>query len=115
MKDFSTERPTEPGTYWYKRPLWRKPTSVQVEVVPGDDELYVRFHNDLSPHKMSDIPADALWTPAVIALSELKEEVQKLLALLEDPQDGLMTWHGFLKERSDNISKLMGMPIDMSK
>jgi hypothetical protein len=40
-------------------------------------------------------------------LDELQAEVEKLLALLKDRQQGLMTWNEFLVERLKNIKALM--------
>lgn len=113
MKDFVNKNPTEPGTYWYKRPLWSdRPHNVRI--IEKDGELYAEFISGYYFEPLKNIPADSLWSPAFVALSEFKEEVQKLLALLEDPQ-GLMSWRELLKEKSDNIAKLIDMPIDFAE
>ena len=39
-------------------------------------------------------------------LEKLKDEARKLVALLEDAQCGLFTWHMFLDERIKNINAL---------
>ena len=39
-------------------------------------------------------------------LEKMKDEVNKLKALLDDPQPGLFTWHGFVDERIKSINKL---------
>lgn len=39
-------------------------------------------------------------------IEELKNEVIKLLSLLEDPHPGLTTWNFFLNERLKNITAL---------
>lgn len=41
-----------------------------------------------------------------VNLDELKQEAEKLLALLKDPQPGLMAWNGFMQERLQNLQKL---------
>lgn len=39
-------------------------------------------------------------------LEKLQEETEKLLALLQDRQPGLMTWNMFLKERLESVVTL---------
>jgi hypothetical protein len=39
-------------------------------------------------------------------LDELEKETEKLLSLLRDRQPGLFTWHGFMKERLENIVRM---------
>jgi len=41
-----------------------------------------------------------------VNLDELQQEVEKLLALLNDRQPGLMTWNEFMWERLQNLHKL---------
>jgi len=41
-----------------------------------------------------------------INLDDLQQEVEKLLALLKDRQQGLMTWNEFMQERLQNLYKL---------
>ena len=48
-------------------------------------------------------PKETDMHPDLIAL---KKEVDKLYALLSDPQPGLMTWNGFVKERWNAIIEL---------
>lgn len=40
-----------------------------------------------------------------IDLNDFQKEVEKLLALLNDRQTGLTTWHEFMKEQLENIHK----------
>ena len=47
-----------------------------------------------------------------ISLSELKEELQKTLSLLNDPQPGLFTWSGFLSERMQNLNGMTSNVLD---
>ncbi len=39
-------------------------------------------------------------------LEQMQDEVNKLKALLDDPQLGMFTWHEFVDERIKNINKL---------
>lgn len=36
-------------------------------------------------------------------IQKLQEESQRFKSLMDSPEPGLFTWHGFLKERVDNI------------
>lgn len=40
-------------------------------------------------------------------LDDLQNEVEKLLALLKDRQQGLMSWNVFLAERLEKVQKLI--------
>ena len=39
-------------------------------------------------------------------LDELQVEAEKLVALLQDRQEGLMSWHSFLRDRVQKIHEL---------
>ena len=40
-------------------------------------------------------------------LNELKEEIEKCIALINDEQSGLMSWNIMMKERLEKISCLL--------
>lgn len=40
-------------------------------------------------------------------LDELQKEIEKLLVLLKDRQQGMMSWNMFLEERLKNIHKMI--------
>lgn len=51
-------------------------------------------------------------------LNELQAEVEKLLALLQDRQPGLMSWNMLLNERLQSIQKMIessGVPSTQAK
>ena len=46
-----------------------------------------------------------------INLDDLQQETEKLLALLNDREPGLMTWNEFLHERLQNLHKLTSQAL----
>ncbi len=40
-------------------------------------------------------------------LEELTEEIRKFNALLQDPQPGLLSWHGWLEERAKRTKAML--------
>jgi len=46
-----------------------------------------------------------------INLDDLQQEAEKLLALLEDRQPGLMTWNEFMQKRLQNLHKLTSQAL----
>ncbi len=47
-----------------------------------------------------------------INLDDLQQETEKLLALLNDRQPGLMSWNEFVQERLQNLYKLTSQALD---
>lgn len=46
---------------------------------------------------------------------ELKESLQKMVKLLEDPQEGLMSWQQFLYERRNELLRLLGVKTELAE
>lgn len=59
----TNERPKDIGKYHYFMPYWVHP--IIVEVVDSAAGLGVKFHHDLIPCRITNIPSAALWQKVV--------------------------------------------------
>lgn len=54
----------------------------------------------------SPTPKNFVINTGDAVLDELGDEAKKLLALLEEPEPGCVTWHDFLRTRMQKINEL---------
>lgn len=84
---------------------WQKRRN-KVRTTPLSDVGLGVVENLLEQKRIAESEATSESTKEGIDLDELQKEVEKLLALLNDRQTGTMGWHGFMKERLEDLHTL---------
>ena len=46
-----------------------------------------------------------------VTLTEIKNEAKKFVALLQEPETGLFTWHTLVRERLENLHRLTAQAL----
>lgn len=81
-------------------------------LIPNKEEFEMRDHNikvmcgsgsGFVAERVHNVPAVARREEMNIALDQIQEQAEKLLALLKDRQLGLSTWHEFVDNRITEI------------
>ncbi len=67
--------------------------------------------SSLPPRGDSAIPQNCAIRTGDVILDEIGEQMKFLLTLLEDPEFGLSTWHGFVKVRLERMHEIIGKAL----
>lgn len=108
--NWTTQKPTKPGTYFYRRKPSHDASRFEIQA-DEDGDLWVYIgDSDFSSGPLYTYK-EGEWHEYSISVGDVRQEVEKLLSLLNDPQPGIMTWGSFMSERLRNISDIRNMGI----